>query len=911
MKYFKIILLTISTLFIFINFSQAATFNVCSNEPVPLSWSSLGCTSNFLYGSDNPNCSFSAQMNNPGSTNVTLASGSCTVNISCTNAAGPASDSATLIVDSTKVWNGTSCIPAVAPPTPTGNISASACVIAANATGCNTSVSWSTSNLTAAATAVTYPNSQVLSSSPNSAGVTNTINGISSRTFTLYHGGVLLNSVTVTSACDTGSTWTGGKCTPTPCANGALNPPTCTVFTACANGALNPPTCTYPVCLNGLPASYQPSCACPINQAIVSGVCANVGLPTISAVWSGNANPLITTTCPSPLTQTSLTRYGVTVNLVGGYDTSVVSGINADTHNYTVKCNGSGVNSGLEKVATASITLPANVKINNLQNVTSPIGLPITTTWTSGGDQCTVHDNSNALIKSATRSGTAPNYNYSITLNPSAPDYRTELNTKRIDANKLTYKIKCTDTTQPIRGTGNNNFTAEIFEKPIATISGPNATGQLTLTCTPDYNKVDIQIDGASLSGYPKNYGVPPALPATSNFSAMIPYDANKSYIITCSYNTYAAQAAKSKGLQIFGSIHGVSGVADGEAVANSTSGLVSNMTYTIENSDSWAIEVRTNSDGTGPAALSGTNVSPASLGRYTPDSFGKVSIINNTFVYSTGLNVKIMATKSGVTKTLVLKLVKDNGTTAKLTVISAADPIDLDKVKLTLKCDNAVSYILYKNGIFIPAMSGLTGGNNFVANFDDTAVPAVIGGSVTNYKLDCDTASAVVAFSMPTRTPVKISTFAVQPNQIACPGGNDSANLKFTMSNTVGKVCRINSAPISNTLNRDEKAIQMSALGLQLGGTQYKSTNSESAGYSKSFASVMADRNSSGVSAGQLIMSSPTVLSSGKRLLNYSTRFTVECDSVTAPGGSYSNPSAVTYSKKSVDMLSACVGQD
>jgi hypothetical protein len=128
-------------------------------------------------------------------------------------------------------------------------------------------------------------------------------------------------------------------------------------------------------------------------------------------------------------------------------------------------------------------------------------------------------------------------------------------------------------------------------------------------------------------------------------------------------------------------------------------------------------------------------------------------------------------------------------------------------------------------------------------------------------------------------------------------------------MSNTVGRVCKIAASPINTTFNAEEKGIQMTAINGQLSTSKYKSSNSE--GSNKSLLELMADRNATGFSAGTIVMSSNTKLSSGKRLFNYSTRFKLECDSAAEPLATQYRVTNSTYSSKSLDVLSTCIGQD
>lgn len=690
------------------------------------------------------------------------------------------------------------------------------------------------------------------------------------------------------------------------------------------------------------PAPYtDPSsgfrCNCPdgtYNNG--ANTCTPLGVTTITAVYSGLPNPSVTPSCPAPLTTVSVVRNaGPSTNLSVNAnnvisDTNIVSLDSAQTYTYILTCRGTGVNSHITTTAvSAPLTIPAKVKITNPQDITSPIGENITTTWNSTGNECSIFARGPRTYVGTsykTNAGVNASYAHSYTITPVA---RGELNNSHVGSNTLGYDLECIDSAQPIRGTAVDAFTAEIFKKPTATITQNG--NNLTFICTPDYNKVDLKINNLSAAGYPKIYTVSP----TSNFSATLAANPNSSYLLTCSYGTYSAQDARTTGpvvavnpgdltnpsgtnnqLNIFGAINGVAGSADTTASASTVDGRVTNLTYTLSNFDSWNIQVWANSDASGPADRSGTNTNSGSLSgsgiSYIPNNLGKVNIINNTNIYNNGLYVRITATKGSISKTLNLKLVKDNSSKAKLTVISTPSPINQDLVTISLRCDNATNYNLLQNGVSI--RSGPTNNNpgSFIlSDITATATPAVSGGSITNYKLDCDSASDAVAFSLPSKTTAKITALLAQPTQIACPGGNDSATLKFMMSNTVGKTCRIIATKITTTSNTETESYkdnQMTALNSssQLNSSKYKSANSDNS--NKSLEQVIDDRNGSGVSGGQIVLSAAK-FTSGKRLFNYSTRFTLECDSKTATP-QYA-PGNVTYSKKTVDMLSACVGQD
>jgi hypothetical protein len=132
-------------------------------------------------------------------------------------------------------------------------------------------------------------------------------------------------------------------------------------------------------------------------------------------------------------------------------------------------------------------------------------------------------------------------------------------------------------------------------------------------------------------------------------------------------------------------------------------------------------------------------------------------------------------------------------------------------------------------------------------------------------------------------------------------------------MSNTSGKICKITATSISNPagdVNAIAKQTQMTELNSSnqlMSTTKYKSTlvgSSVSGGIS----TVMQEVNQSGQSTGQITLQK----SDSSKFIQYSTRFTMECGTPLATDAtSPDTDNLLTYSKKSVDMLSACTGQN
>lgn len=124
------------------------------------------------------------------------------------------------------------------PGSPSGSISATDCTIALNASSCNSSVSWSTANLTANPTEVTHnnPATTSVSSATSGTNVSSTVN-YGSTTFFLYHNGVLLSQDLANASCIGGSSWNGTICAsgPLPTPSVTLNAGPSTVFSGSAS----------------------------------------------------------------------------------------------------------------------------------------------------------------------------------------------------------------------------------------------------------------------------------------------------------------------------------------------------------------------------------------------------------------------------------------------------------------------------------------------------------------------------------------------------------------------------------------------------------------------------------------------------------------------------------------------------
>lgn len=177
---------------------------------------------------------------------VGLVAGNYIFNISCTDGFSTGNDSVLVTVSST--------------PPPTGTISATDCTIVGGASTCNSSVSWSTSNLSLGSTTeVTRnnPSGTHVSWATSATNLSNTVNyGVS--TYFLYNDAVQLAQASMTASCASGTSWNGSTCQAAP-----------------------PPTPS--VALTASPMSLFSG-----NAATLSWVSSNVTSCTASGGWSGS-----------------------------------------------------------------------------------------------------------------------------------------------------------------------------------------------------------------------------------------------------------------------------------------------------------------------------------------------------------------------------------------------------------------------------------------------------------------------------------------------------------------------------------------------------------------------------------------------------------------------------------------------
>ncbi|MBP6857930.1 MAG: hypothetical protein KBC11_01925 [Candidatus Pacebacteria bacterium] len=97
---------------------------------------------------------------------------------------------------------------------PTGTLLANSCNIASGAANCNSTVDWTTADLTASSTSITR-NTGAPSSftpSPLASGSQSTVLSYGATTFYLYHNSIELAQSTANATCDSGLAWNGSTC---------------------------------------------------------------------------------------------------------------------------------------------------------------------------------------------------------------------------------------------------------------------------------------------------------------------------------------------------------------------------------------------------------------------------------------------------------------------------------------------------------------------------------------------------------------------------------------------------------------------------------------------------------------------------------------------------------------------------
>src|SRR5229473_1939111 len=186
--------------------SIAAGASSCT---VSLSWSTTNPVGTSAVTSDYPSPNTTVATGNSGSVNASVPYNSRVFYL-YNNAQLLATSSATSSCTSGTTWNGSTCQGSAMSGTLTP--ASPSCSIAAGASSCTVSLSWSTTNpVGTSAVTSNYPSPNTTVATGNSGSVNASV-PYSSRVFYLYNNAQLLATSSATSSCASGSTWNGSTC---------------------------------------------------------------------------------------------------------------------------------------------------------------------------------------------------------------------------------------------------------------------------------------------------------------------------------------------------------------------------------------------------------------------------------------------------------------------------------------------------------------------------------------------------------------------------------------------------------------------------------------------------------------------------------------------------------------------------
>jgi hypothetical protein len=713
-----------------------------------------------------------------------------------------------------------------------------------------------------------------------------------------------------------------------------------------------------------------PQC-CSVGTALTEGrnvwsgvksKCITYPKPILTATTTpASTTPAVKWSCEEPATSYTITRnapWTSTPAWASGTTTSTTTGIEGEavdtdtvakdtetSYEYTLTCRGNnGVNDNvILGVSTTTLVVPAKVNVTNVSKTEIVVGGDATVTWDSTGDSCDIYDKNTPAVKinSSPISGTLAagqvktatntvNSNFSFTLSPDAPMSRTELNTSHIGAGALGYTIICKDSTRAIRLTDTKDAIVTVFKKPVTSITGPAANGSFTLSCKQDFNYVKVTktigTNTTILKELSNNN-------SGADFSINVPNPANDGFVleIKCGlkdiYTTSTVYPYNA--LSISGTLIPGIGVESSKTVllndveyiyATTTDDNFKQLRYDINNQDKWTVDVWpfASSSPVNSSSFSGTSANIGNLpAKYKPNASGTVDLDRSASTgYPDGLTVKVTATKGDSTKTLWIILVNSEKPLATLTATASSTAADM--YRLTAACSNSATWELYQDGMILR-----TGSTNNITPFsfggDILATSTNLNATSVDLKLVCisggmsaERSTSTATLNIGSRSMVKFHSLSVQPAAITCPGGNTEAAVKFDISNSSGKICKIKASSPNNSTNPDI-VTQMAKINELLSGSVYDSKVSGGP-ENASMASVMSklDDNLHNIAVATLKLDNATgKLDNGKRLFNYSTRFTLECGAPSAANANIPVTSGPTYSTKFVDIMASCASQN
>ena len=194
---------------------------------VTLTWATTNPVGTSAVTSNWPSANYQVATGNSGSTSVPVPFAGRTFYL-FNSAQQLASSSATASCAAGTTWNGSAC----QAPTMSGSLTpaAPACTIAAGASTCNVTLTWTTTNPVATSQVTSnWPSANTVVGNGNS-GSTSAEVSYNSRAFYLYNNAQLLATSNATASCAAGTTWNGSACQ-APTMSGTLTPaaPACTI----------------------------------------------------------------------------------------------------------------------------------------------------------------------------------------------------------------------------------------------------------------------------------------------------------------------------------------------------------------------------------------------------------------------------------------------------------------------------------------------------------------------------------------------------------------------------------------------------------------------------------------------------------------------------------------------------------
>ncbi len=246
---------------------------------VSLTWTTTNPVVTSSVTSNYPSANTTVATGNSGSTTASVPYNSRTFYL-YNNAQLLATSSATSSCASGTAWNGSTC---QAPMSGTLTPVSPSCSIAAGASSCNVSLTWSTTNpISVSSVTSNYPSANTTVFTGNNGSNTASVPH-AGRSFFLYNNGVLLATSVATANCASGATWNGSTCQAP--MSGTLTPasPSCTIAAGASscNVSLTWST-TNPVDTSSVTSNYPSA-----NTTVATG---NAGGPiTVAVPYSSRA----------------------------------------------------------------------------------------------------------------------------------------------------------------------------------------------------------------------------------------------------------------------------------------------------------------------------------------------------------------------------------------------------------------------------------------------------------------------------------------------------------------------------------------------------------------------------------------------------------------------------------------------